>query len=68
MALRVAIVLLPVIALCLLEPVGREGCACCAVLLLGAAVWLRFRNRLGVESVTTGLLAGAVPLRVHLHP
>ena len=62
MALRIAIVLVPVIALCLLEPVGREACACCAALLLGAAVWLRFQSRLGVESVTTGLLAGAVPL------
>lgn len=66
MALRVAIVLMPVIALCLLEPIGREACACCAALLLGAAVWLRFRNRLGVESVTTGLLAGAVPLSAAL--
>jgi hypothetical protein len=62
MAVRIAIILIPIIAVCLLERVGRETCACCAALLLAAAVWLRFRNRVGVESVTTGLLAGAVPL------
>jgi len=66
MALRIAIVLVPIIAVCLLEPVGREACACCAALLLAAAIWLRFRNRVGVESVTTGLLAGAVPLSAAL--
>jgi hypothetical protein len=62
MALRIAIILVPIIAVCLLEPIGRETCACCAALLLAAAIWLRFRSRVGVESVTTGLLAGAVPL------
>jgi len=62
MALRVAIVLLPIAAACLLEPVGREAALCCAVLLLLGSVWLRFRNRAGVESVTTGLLAGGIPL------
>ncbi len=66
MALRVALVLVPLTAICLLEPIGREACACCALLLLGGAVWLRFRNRVGVESVTTGLLAGAVPLSAAL--
>lgn len=62
MAARIALVLVPIVAVCLLEPVGREACACCAALLLGASVWLRFRNRVGVESVTTGLLAGGLPL------
>jgi len=47
---------------CLLEPAGREAGACCAALLVLGSVWLRFRSRAGVESVTTGLLAGAIPL------
>jgi hypothetical protein len=29
-------------------------------------VWLRFRNRAGVESVSTGLLAGGIPLAAAL--
>jgi hypothetical protein len=31
-------------------------------LLLGLAVWLRWRGRRGIEAVTTGLLAGSIPL------
>ena len=62
MASRIAIVLGPLVALCLLQPVGREPTACCAAVLIVGSVWLRVRNRAGVESVTTGLLAGAVPL------
>ena len=64
MAVRVTLVLAPIVAVCLLEPVGREACACCAALLLAAGIWLRFRNRAGVESVSAGLLAGAIPLVV----
>jgi hypothetical protein len=33
-----------------------------AVVLLAAAVWLRWRNRRGFEAVTTGLAAGSIPL------
>ena len=66
MAARVAIVLAPIVAVCLLEPIGREACACCAGLLLAASIWFRFRNQAGVESVTTGLLAGGVPLAAAL--
>ncbi len=62
MAARIALVLAPIVAICLLEPMGREACACCAGLLLATGVWLRFRSRAGVESVRTGLLAGGVPL------
>jgi hypothetical protein len=62
MAARIALVLGPLAAVCLLQPIGREATACCAALLFAASVWLRFRNRAGVESVTTGLIAGAVPL------
>ncbi|HET9957441.1 MAG TPA: hypothetical protein VFQ61_23240 [Polyangiaceae bacterium] len=62
MAARVTLLLLPVATLCLIEPAGREACACCAALLVTAAVWFRFRDRKGADAVTTGLLAGAVPL------
>jgi hypothetical protein len=62
MAARIALVVVPLVAICLLEPLGREACLCSGVLLLGGAVWLRFRNRSGVETVTTGLLAGGIPL------
>jgi hypothetical protein len=61
-ASRIALLLIPIAALCLLESEGREACACLAVVLLGSAVWLRWRNREGMDSVTTGLLAGALPL------
>jgi hypothetical protein len=46
----------------LLETTGREVCACLSVVLLGFAVWLRWRDRRGWESVRTGLLAGGPPL------
>lgn len=62
MAARIAIVLGPVVAVCLLQPVGREPTACCAALLFAASVWLRYCDRVGVESVSIGLVAGAVPL------
>jgi hypothetical protein len=66
MAARIAIVLAPIVTICLLEPVGREACACCAALLLAATVWLRHRSRAGLESVSTGLLAGSIPLAAAL--
>ncbi len=61
-ASRVALVLVPIAALCLLEARGRGSCASLAVVLLGVAVWLRWRDREGTEAVTTGLVAGALPL------
>ncbi len=66
MAARIALVLAPVVAISLLEPVGREASACCAALLLAVTVWLRFRSRRGLESVSTGLLAGSIPLAAAL--
>ena len=61
-ALRVAFIVVPIAAVCLIERTGREACACLAVLLLGTAVWLRWRNRHGTEAVRTGLFAGSFPL------
>jgi hypothetical protein len=62
MATKIALVLVPLTALCLLESQGREACACMGVLLLVAAVWLRWRDRDGVRGVEDGLVAGSVPL------
>jgi hypothetical protein len=61
-ASRITLVVAPLAAVCLLEERARGSCACCAVVLVGMAIWLRWRDRLGTEGVTTGLLAGAVPL------
>jgi len=61
-ALRVAVVVVPLATLCLVERTGREACACVAVLLLGASVWLRWRDRRGLDAVNTGLVAGSIPL------
>ena len=61
-ASRVAFLLVPLTALCLVEKRGREACACVALLLLGFAIWLRWRHRIGSENVTTGLFAGSLPL------
>jgi len=65
-ASRVALFLLPVTAACLFESRGREACACCAAVLLGLAVWLRWRDRAGLDTVTTGLLGGSIPLAAGL--
>jgi hypothetical protein len=61
MALRAAVFLVPAFLGCWL--VGdRELCACLMPLLAGAVLWLRWRDRRGVEDVTIGLTAGAIPL------
>ena len=62
MASRIALIVIPAAVVCLLEVKGREACACVSVLLLGLAMWLRWRDRQGTEAVTTGLLAGSIPL------
>jgi hypothetical protein len=66
MASRVALVLVPIVGLCLVESYGREACACLGALLVAAAIVLRFRNRAGADSVTTGLVAGGIPLAASL--
>jgi hypothetical protein len=61
-AVRVALVVIPVAAVCLIERRGREACACLALILLATAVWLRFRDRRGMDAVNVGLGAGSLPL------
>ena len=61
MALRAAGFLVPAFVGCWL--VGdRELCACLMPLLASGVVWLRWRDRRGVEDATIGLTAGSVPL------
>jgi hypothetical protein len=60
------VVLLPVAMVCLLETKGRETCVGLVALLLVLSIWLRWRNRRGVEDVTAGLVAGSVPLATGL--
>jgi hypothetical protein len=54
--------LIPASAICLLEERGRPTCACAAILLLALSVWLRWRDRRGMQLASTGLLAGSIPL------
>ena len=61
-ASRIAIVLVPLAAVCFFESRGRAACVCVAGVLFSLCVWLRWRNRRGFEVVATGLQAGAVPL------
>lgn len=65
-AARIAVVLVPAAALCLIEPGSRALCVCIASALLALAVALRWWDRRGVESVTTGLIAGSAPLAIGL--
>jgi hypothetical protein len=60
------VVLLPVAMVCLLETKGRETCVGLVALLLVLSIWLRWRNRRGVEDLTAGLVAGSVPLATGL--
>ena len=62
MSARIAFVLVPLAGLCLLDPRRRNACACLSILLLGLAIWLRWRDRRSAQAVTTGLLTGSLPL------
>ncbi len=61
-AARAAWVLVPATVVCAFATGAKETCACVGALLLGAAVFLRWRDRMGVDSVRYGLFAGALPL------
>lgn len=62
MAMLSAVIIVPIAALCFFQSGAREECACLGLLLLGGSIALRYRDARGVEAVTTGLLAGIVPL------
>lgn len=61
-AARAALYLVPLAAACALETGERETCGCLGVVLVALAVFLRWRDRRGVESVADGLVVGTIPL------
>lgn len=65
-AARIVLLLVPLAALCLLERRGRMACFCSSIALFGLAIWLRWRNRDGVDAVSLGLQAGSMPLLLGL--
>ena len=62
MASRVALLLGPVLVVCVGTAPDKRTCACLSLVLLVLAVWLRWRSRSAAREVRLGLLAGAVPL------
>lgn len=66
MAALIVIVLAPICIVCVVLSGAREECACLGALLMIAAVVLRWRSAQGVSAVTSGLVAGAVPLALGL--
>jgi hypothetical protein len=65
-AARAGWIIVPAVALCAFETGAGETCACLGILLLCSALYLRWRDRSGVESVSAGFLAGSIPLAVGL--
>lgn len=65
-ASRIALLLAPLTAVCLLERRGQIACACSGMALVALAVWLRWRDRRGVDAVNVGLQAGSLPLLLAL--
>lgn len=65
-AARVGWYLVPIATLCALQTGACLGCAGSGALLLGMALYLRWRDRRGMSAVSAGLAAGAVPLVVGL--
>jgi hypothetical protein len=61
-AARAAWLLVPAMLFCSFATNAGETCACIGVVLLGASVFLRWRDRRGADAVRDGLLAGALPL------
>lgn len=54
------------VAMIAIAPIASGGslaaCACIAVALFAVTAWLRWRDRIGGECVTTGLALGSVPV------
>jgi hypothetical protein len=63
---RAAWVVIPGCAICAFATGAGRTCACLGLLLLASALYLRWRDRRGAESVNAGLWAGSVPLAVGL--
>jgi len=66
MACRIGLVILPLACVPLSSGAQAGACACLGLALLAVAAYCRWRDRAGVDAVTTGLVLGAVPLVVAL--
>jgi hypothetical protein len=66
MAARIALILIPVLALCIGTARDARTCACLSIALLGLAIFLRWRSKGAGREVRLGLLAGAIPSLVAL--
>lgn len=62
MALRVALIVLPLACIPIGGGANAGACACLGLVLLALAALLRWRDRTGRDAVTTGLALGAIPL------
>jgi hypothetical protein len=61
-AAGIAWLLVPLTLSCAVATGAGEKCVCLGALLLGAALYLRWRDRRGVNAVSAGLIAGSLPL------
>ena len=66
MACRIALIVVALAVVPLVGGAALATCACLAVGLFAVAALLRWRSRVGVDSVRDGLLLGAVPLTAAL--
>jgi hypothetical protein len=62
MACRIALVVLPLACVPFAAGASAAACACLGTALFAVAAYCRWRDRAGVEAVTTGLLLGSVPV------
>jgi hypothetical protein len=66
MACRIGLVILPLACVPLVSGAHAGACACLGLALFAVAVFCRWRDRTGVDAVTTGLVLGVVPLAAAL--
>lgn len=62
MACRIALVIIPLTCVSIATSGHAATCACLGLVLFAVAAICRWRDRAGVDAVTTGLVLGAVPL------
>jgi hypothetical protein len=62
MAARIALLLGPMLVVCVGTAPDKRTCACLSLVLLVVAVGLRWRSRSYAREVRLGLLAGTVPM------
>jgi hypothetical protein len=62
MACRIGLVILPLACVPLVSGAHAGACACLGLALFAVAAYGRWRDRTGVDAVTTGLVIGVVPL------